>query len=177
MRLVLVNRAYASQLLAYKKVFQSENEHIDGGSFLDAYDDIEKWFMVIDQLNQGVDLPNGLVPSKTYMLLNEQDDLIGLADLRFHIEKNQYLRDISGHIGYSIHPKYRQKGYGEKLLHLLKQEAKKYLFDNIIVACDADNQASEKIIRANGGVFLNDVIDDRDGTLVKRFVIDLMTNE
>lgn len=175
MKLVPVSRDYTSQLIAYKRAFHQKGEQMDGSSFLDAYENIDDWFDVLDKLNKGTNLPNGLVPSKTYMALMDTNVLVGLADLRFDIEKNAYLRDISGHVGYSVHPTYRQKGYGQTILSLLKQEAKKYGFQHLIVACDADNIASENIIRANGGVFLNDVIDPRDQMRVKRFVIDLMT--
>lgn len=50
----------------------------------------------------------GLVPSFTYFLIREEDDkIVGMVDLR--LELNDYLRNIGGHIGYSIRPTERKK--------------------------------------------------------------------
>ena len=62
------------------------------------------------------------------------------------------LREVGGHIGYCISPKYRSKGYGKELLKRLIVEARKIGIDDILVTANIDNYASQKVALANGGV-------------------------
>lgn len=59
-----------------------------------------------------------------------------------------------GNIAYEIEPNKRRQGYGTKILSLALQECKKILKRNIVyVSCNPYNEASKKIILANGGIF------------------------
>ena len=96
---------------------------------------------------------NNLVPATVYLILNENDHLIGILDFRHHIN-HPILSQIGGHIGYSIRPSERRKGYGKEMLHLALAEIKRTTnLDKLLITCYDFNEGSRKIIEANGGVF------------------------
>lgn len=81
------------------------------------------------------------------------------------------LQQYGGHIGYSIHPNERGKGYGKKILKLTLKEAKENHLNRVLVNCDVSNLASARVIEANNGKLENKIVDNSDGTLVRRYWI------
>ncbi|CRH94636.1 Predicted acetyltransferase [Chlamydia trachomatis] len=65
-----------------------------------------------------------------------------------------------GHIGYSVKPEARGKGYAKVMLAQGISVAISKNIDKVLVTCSVDNPASRAVIIANGGV-LEDV---REGT-------------
>jgi predicted acetyltransferase len=59
-----------------------------------------------------------------------------------------------GHIGYSVVPWKRRRGYATQALALLLPEARREGLDHVELTTDPDNLASQKVITANGGVFI-----------------------
>ena len=83
-----------------------------------------------------------------------------------------------GHIGYTIAPSMRGKGFGTQQLALGLVKARTFFdLDRVLVTCDTDNVASARVIQKNGGVLENEVISDRSGKPVSRYWIDLVTKE
>jgi predicted acetyltransferase len=56
-----------------------------------------------------------------------------------------------GHIGYSVVPWKRQRGYATRALQLLLPEARSEGLAYVELTTDADNIASRRVIEANGG--------------------------
>ena len=120
------------------------------------------------RMERGAD---GSVPSSTYLAVRRSDDrLVGIIDLRHHID-HPILGTWGGHIGYSVHPDERRKGYATRMLQLDLENARKLGIQRVMVTCDDGNTASEKTILKNGGVYEKDVLVD--GRVVKRFWIEL----
>ena len=72
-----------------------------------------------------------------------------------------------GHIGYSIRPTERGKGYAKEALRQGLQIAKEKNIKKALVTCSTENPASRAVILANGGVYE----DVRNGT--ERYWIDV----
>jgi predicted acetyltransferase len=115
--------------------------------------------------------PEGRVPSDCYLAVRTGDNrLVGMIDLRHHID-HPVLGTWGGHIGYSVHPEERRKGYATRMLQMDLENARRLGLTRVLVTYDEDNIASEKTIRKNGGVYENMVpVDER---MVKRFWIEL----
>lgn len=122
----------------------------------------------------GVGLPDGWVPAATYWLVRK-DRLIGTTNLRY--ELNEYLMNIGGHIGYSIRPSERGKGYGTQILALTLEKAKAFGLPKVLITCDKSNIASRHIIENNGGALENEVIAKDTGLPLLRFWIDLTAGD
>ena len=89
------------------------------------------------------------VPSTTYWLYADEKP-VGFGSIRHFL--TAALREAGGHIGYGIAPKYREKGYGKKILGLLLEEASCLGIDRVLVTIKLDNAASKVVALANGGV-------------------------
>ena len=55
----------------------------------------------------------------------------------------------AGHIGYSIRPSYRKKGYGTKLLSLVLDYCKEIGLNKVRLGCYCENKASIGVIEKN----------------------------
>ena len=131
------------------------NENFE--DFLDRNIDEEK----------GINLPADYVPHSVFWLV-DGGVFIGSADVRHTLTEK--LLAIGGHIGYSIRPTERGRGYGTKILELSLFEAKKLGIEKVLITCDDDNTASARVIEKNGGVLENKV--EHEGKLRRRYWIE-----
>lgn len=59
-----------------------------------------------------------------------------------------------GHIGYSVVPWKRRRGYATAALALMLPEARKIGLPYVLITTTADNVPSQRVILANGGVLV-----------------------
>ncbi|MET0384977.1 MAG: GNAT family N-acetyltransferase [Polyangiales bacterium] len=95
-----------------------------------------------------------------------------VACLRMRTRLTAALLDEGGHIGYDVSPSMRRRGYGTQLLALGIIEARRRNITRIRITCDADNQASIKIIERNGGLFSDAGISTESGARINRYWIE-----
>ncbi len=119
--------------------------------------------------SRGENLPEGWVPATTYWLVNN-GEYIGHVSIRHQLTAK--LEQLGGHIGYTIRPSARGRGYGSKILELALPKMKGLGIERILVTCDATNTASRKIIEKNGGVLENQVPNPETGIDKLRFWIE-----
>jgi predicted acetyltransferase len=67
---------------------------------------------------------------------------------------------VLGHIGYAVVPWKRNKGYATRALGWMLGEARKEGLSFVELTTDPDNLASQKVITANGGVFIERFLAD-----------------
>jgi predicted acetyltransferase len=99
--------------------------------------------------SQGLNLKPEHVPQTTYWLFIDGRP-VGIGKLRHYL--NDKLRKEGGHIGYSIRPSERGKGYGTLILRELLKVAQSKGINEVLLTCTPDNTLSRKVIEANGGV-------------------------
>ena len=111
-------------------------------------------------------------PSKTFLLIRENDNkIIGCANLRWNLTKE--ILKFGGHIGYSIRPTERRKGYNKINLYMILKEAKKIGLDKVMLDCSVNNYGSDKTIKALGGILERCEIDPWDNELTNVYWIDI----
>lgn len=143
---------------------QTQSAH-DGG-FWDAEDfSYENWLETNLNKEMGINLPENRVPSIQFVLFDESGHALGFLNLRLRL--NEGLLNYAGHIGYSIRPSERGKGYAKESLRQGLQIAKEKNIHRALVTCSTENPASRAVILANGGVYE----DVRNGT--ERYWIEL----
>lgn len=96
--------------------------------------------------------------------------MVGIIDLRHNLN-NPVLSLWGGHIGYSVRPSERRKGYAKEMLGLMLEEARKRGLEKVMISCSTENEASERTILANGGVYEKTVSVENEQ--VKRYWITL----
>lgn len=142
-----------------------------GCSRLEHYDRLEDWIEYTNLNRFPENVPQGHVPSDVYLALREADrKIVGIIDLRHHID-HPVLGVWAGHIGYTVRPCERGKGYAAEMLRLNLENCRKRGLKRVMISCSQDNSASEKTILANGGVYEKTV--EVDGELIKRYWIEL----
>ena len=143
-----------------------ETQSAHDGGFWDAENfDYENWLETNLNKEMGINLPENRVPSIQFVLFDDSGHVLGFLNLRLRL--NEGLLNYAGHIGYSIRPSERGKGYAKEALHQGLQVAKEKNIPRALVTCSTENPASRAVILANGGK-LEDV---RNGT--ERYWIDL----
>lgn len=105
------------------------------------------------------------VPARTFFLVRSSDDrIIGMINVRLALNEN--LRKFGGHIGYSIRPTERGKGYNKINLYLGLKVCQEYGIDTVLMDADKDNPASWKTMEALGGVNVREFFDDQNAHCV-----------
>ena len=129
---------------------KSQSAH-DGG-FWDTENFVyEDWLETNMQKEIGINLPENLVPSIQFVSFDDVGRALGFLNLRLRL--NEGLLNYAGHIGYSIRPSERGKGYAKETLRQGLQVAKEKNIKKALVTCSVNNPASRAVILANGGIF------------------------
>ena len=168
--LVKPDLSYADEIIKYKEESLAESPLINGSAGLDRFSSIEIWFEELKKRSCEDTVPKGLVPSSTYLGVREKDNyIVGMIDIRHYL--NEYLTQVGGNIGYGVRKTERNKGYAKQMLKLALEKCKELKIKKVLITCDEDNIASEKVI-LSANAKLED-IRNVDGENKKRFWIDL----
>ena len=168
--LVKPDLSYADEIIKYKEESLAESPIINGSAGLDRFSSIEIWFEELKKRSCEDTVPKGLVPSSTYLGVREKDNyIVGMIDIRHYL--NEYLTQVGGHIGYGVRKTERNKGYAKQMLKLALEKCKELKIKRVLITCDEDNIASEKVI-LSANAKLED-IRNVDGENKKRFWIEL----
>ena len=168
--LVKPDLSYADEIIKYKEESLAESPLINGSAGLDRFSSIEDWLQELKKRSCEDTVPKGLVPSSTYLAVREKDNyIVGMIDIRHYL--NEYLTQVGGNIGYGVRKTERNKGYAKQMLKLALEKCKELKIKKVLITCDEDNIASEKVI-LSANAKLED-IRNVDGENKKRFWIEL----
>ena len=143
---------------------QTQSAH-DGGFWDPENFSYEDWLESNQNQEMGINLPEGWVPAIQLVAFSGKGQALGFLNLRLRL--NNFLLEKGGHIGYSIRPSERGKGFAKETLRQGLQVAKEKNIKKALVTCSVNNPASRAVILANGGI-LEDV---RNG--VERYWIEV----
>ena len=162
---------YADDIMKFRQELLDVNSEFAGCGPLNNCSTTDEWLKIIDILENEETCPKGGVTSNSYIAIRLSDDkIVGIIDFRHHIN-HPILSVWGGHMGYTVRPNERRKGYSKEMLRQNLQNCRNYGLDKILVTCDCDNIASEKTIITNGGKFEKEVnVDDKK---IKRYWIQL----
>ena len=129
--------------------FEREQSAHDGGFWNPDNFVYEEWLEENIQAEAGLNIPENWVPAIQLVSFDEAGYALGFLNLRLRL--NDYLLEKGGHIGYSIRPSERGKGYAKESLRQGLQVAKDKNIHRALVTCSIKNPASRAVILANGG--------------------------
>lgn len=164
---------YAEQIMAYRREFLENNSEMDGTNGLRKCESAEEWFVKVKQMSSPETCPKQHAVSTQYLAVRESDDkLVGMIDLRHHID-HPVLSMFGGHIGYSVLPSERRKGYAKEMLRQCLEKARERGLTWVMISCNIHNPGSERTILANGGVFQREIFVPEENDTMKIFWIEL----
>lgn len=144
-------------------VAEFDGAHVAGSSIPDdrARDvSREACAWLVEKTRHDADLsvppPGGRVHADAYWITDGAGEVVGFIQLRH--ELTDFLRQVGGHIGYSVRPSRRRRGHAGRALRLALDRARELGLTRVLVTCDDDNAASYRTIEGVGGV-LEDVVD------------------
>ena len=149
--LVSAKEISEKDIMQFRNEFLSAGEHsINGSRGLHNYDNYNDWIWLVKECEKPDNHLLG-VQANTYFAIRENDSkVVGCIELRTSL--NEKLRKIGGHIGYSVLPAERRKGYATEMLHLILIKAAKIGLNEVLLTCDVNNFGSIKTIEKNGGM-------------------------
>jgi len=104
-------------------------------------------------------LAPGMVHQTVLWFVDNGVEFLGRLSIRHHLTPP--LLELGGHIGYCVRPSARRRGYATQMLNQSLPIAARLGIDPALLTCDADNDASRKVILAAGG----ELEDERHGKL------------
>jgi len=138
------NRFKAEFLLHYEPV-------INGSALFDRMN-YREWLDHTTKNRSPETVSKDWVPASTFFAVRERDHkIVGMVDIRHNLN-HEFLANFGGHIGYSVRPVERRKGYATQMLALALDYARSLRLSKVMLGCYSDNIASVKTIVKCGGV-------------------------
>ena len=158
------------QVMQFRQEFIDAGEVICGGGGLDEVTEYKQWLDKVEKYKSIETLPPNRVPTTQFLTIRKSDNkIVGIISVRHYL--NEALLIHGGHIGDSILPSERKKGYATKQIQLALDYCRSLGIDKVLMSCTTTNIGSEKSITKNGGVLENQI--ECDGKVYKRFWIEL----
>ena len=173
--LVKPGEKYIDEIRAYRQEFLDCGEKV-AGTYGVFNNDISEWIEFCRKSERQDTLPDYCSPyfveHEQYMLLHEDDiRILGVIMLRHYL--NDPLREKGGHIGFSVRPSERRKGYATLMLALCLEKCREFGLDRVLITCDKDNEASRRTILSCGGKFERLVHIEDENNALERYWITL----
>lgn len=166
-KLIKPSADYAEDIMAFRAEMGGYNP---GGSNLENFDNAADWIAHVEEFSSAATCPENIVPADVFIAVNEDDRIVGMIDCRHHINHPR-LSEYSGHIGYSVRPSERRRGYAKEMLRQALEFYRVRGIDGVLITCEEGNIGSERTILANGGVFERETLDGE--RVMKRFWINM----
>ena len=160
MKLIKPTMEYDQQIQAFRQEYLEYGGSMDGSGSLRKFDKTQDWLDQLESL------------TTQYIYVREEDDkVVGVIQIRHRF--NEFLEKYAGHIGYSVCPSERRKGYASQMLSGVLPECRRLGIYDVLVCCLEDNEASRKTILKNGGVYESKVFEPRSQRWIERYWIHL----
>ena len=141
----------------------ADPDRIPGLDMLEESDSAAAWLQWLDTMRGKV---------SAFLSVRQADGrVIGALMLRHRLEYDDDDPEFASHIGYSVRPDERRKGYAKEQLRLGLEQARGIGLERVRLICSDRNTGSIRTILANGGIYVDSVTGEESGLCVNRYDI------
>lgn len=172
--LIKPDESYTGEIMSYRQEMLLAGSSMDGTGVLRRTENPLEWLNYNKRMENLDMVPKEKVPATQFVLVDPDNNrILGMLQVRHYL--NDYLRNFAGHIGYSVRPTERRKGYAGKMLKLALKFCREELgLDRVLVSCLVENEASRRTILSCGGVFEEKVYEHIEGVWLEKYWISLL---
>jgi len=150
--------------------YRAHREEFDRANALLTVD-LARYIKASEDMARGLGLLPGMVPQTSYWLVLDGTTIVAASWLRHRITPTLAIE--GGHIGYTVRPRFRRRGFGTRICAETLERARDLGIDRALITCDTDNVGSARIIEKNGGVFDGENPSPRSRNPVSRYWVEL----
>ncbi len=125
---------------------------------------------ILEKQFAGIDLEEGKVPH-TMLYGFSEGQIVGRCSVRHTL--NDFLKKRGGHIGYAVAPGFRRRGFGQQLFKAGRQHIRDLGVRRVFMTCAKGNETSAAMIEKAGGDLQDEVWDDVEKTVLRRYWLSL----
>ena len=145
LNLIEPHMACEQAILAFREDYIAAGEGVETLGSLAQCSSVREWMERIAPFREEATTPPGRVPTRFYLCQRATDGkIVGLVQIRHPL--NEYAEKFAGHIGYTICPSERRKGYASQLLRSALRLCHEMGVADILVCCAPDNEGSKRTI-------------------------------
>ncbi|MCR5755191.1 MAG: GNAT family N-acetyltransferase [Acetatifactor sp.] len=164
---------FAEEIAAYRQEMLEAESSFDGCFSMKRMPDIKEFVeYCIGWANPGRDVDVYGARGTVLLVIRKSDGKM-VGCMQVHDVLNERMKKYTGHVGYSVRPSERGKGYAKKMLTQALDFLTSFGFEEIFVSCLPENEASKKTILSNGGEYVETVFLDEDNVNLERYRIKL----
>ena len=173
MKFILPCIEYEQKAIEFIQEFYDYDSQINGTASLDRFlknSTYSNWLIKIYNDLDIANIPEGGVPRYTYFYIREDDEkIVGIINIRLTL--NDHYRKDGGHIGYSIRPTERRKGYGTQMLRETLAFCRTIGLCDVMISCDKTNLASAGVIKNCGGILKDEFFSESFNDVIQVYKI------
>ena len=168
------NLRFARQITEYRNAMLAAESSMDGCLSLKRMPDPREWVdYCLEWGNPQRELGEKGIRGTLLMCVRKSDEkIVGMVQIRRIPEGHE--KAYMGHIGYSVRPDERKKGYAKRILGKSLEYLKYGLMvDRAEISALPENEASRRTILSNGGYYRDSVYIEEEDVTLYRYYIDL----
>ena len=164
---------YAEEMAAYREEMLEAGSSFDGCFSMKRMPDPKEYSdYCMEWANPSRPIDEKGARGTVLLCIRKADNRM-VGCMQVHHVLNERMKKYTGHVGYSVRPSERQKGYATQMLAKAKDYLASFGFSEMGVSCLVENEASRRTILANGGEYVETVHLEEDGVDLERYVIKL----
>lgn len=169
LKLLIPDESMTGEINAYRQAMLDAGSSMDGTGSLRRMR-AEEWlpYMALHASEETV--PEGKAPVTQFVCVRVSDGrIVGMIQVRRRF--TEYLRLYGGHIGYSVRPDERRKGYAAWMLARVLPYCWEIGLDRVLISCLVGNEGSRRTILKCGGVYESTVHVPEENVDLERYWI------